>query len=579
MQIILFVIIALAAVAIGVLSYLLHKANMKAAVLQSDLTKLQNGIAVLSNEIDRIEREVSRGNLDIHANTFASQEQTCKETFAIFAKVNKLMDVMSSYLHNMPCSLVIFDSQSRFSLINKVAQSQGFNPKVLIGKTLHEALPPNEASEIASHLEHVKRSGETRSYKLVMDSSTGEDLIEEHIISAARNTSGQVFAILEVTFDVSELSKSQAKFEKISAYQDVEVNDITKCLNDGLGKGFLQFAYEPKPHDANTASTAGMYKQIGETLGGAVAFTKGYVDEISQFLRQCAAGDFNVETRHNYIGDFGTIKYSMEELVNSVSSLISEIQAASGEIESGAAAYVDSTNMLMSSFSNQTDTIDGMRNAILQLSEKTEKSVQESKQADKFASEVQEVVQTGSQHMVVMSTAIGEISTSAKKIMGIVKVIQDIAFQTNLLALNAAVEAARAGEHGKGFSVVAEEVRNLATRSANAVKETSALLDESINKVNTGVAITNQMVDALQNIGNITTDTANVIAGIAQVSQEQAEAISQINRGMEIIFSQTLENNNIMQTNTATTQKLYAQVEQLSAMVAKFKVRQQSKRY
>jgi len=576
MHIILFVIIAIAAIIIGVLCFLLYKANLKSTVLTRKLAKIHNDITILTNEIDLVERGISKGNFNTYANTSLLQEETYKN---ILPKVNKLVDIMLSYLHNVPCSLVVFDSQSRFSLINKVAQSQGFNPKSLIGKTLYEALPPDEAREVINHLEHVNRTGETRNYQLTMASSTGEDLVEEHIISAARDSNGQVFATLEITVDVSELTKSKKKYEKISEYQDIEVSGITKYLNEGLGKGFLQFSYEPKPHDPDTASTAIMYKQIGETLGGAVAFTKGYVDEISQFLRQCADGDFNVETRHNYIGDFGAIKYSMEELVNSVSSLISEIQLASGEIESGAAYYVDSTNMLMSSFSNQANTIDEMRKAIMQLSEKTEKSVQESKQADKFASEVQDVVQTGSQHMVVMSTAIGEISSSARKIMGIVKVIQDIAFQTNLLALNAAVEAARAGEHGKGFSVVAEEVRNLANRSANAVKETSALLDESIDKVNTGVTITNQMVDALQNIGNITNDTANIIAGIAQVSQEQAEAINQINRGMETIFNQTMENNNVMQTNTATTQKLYAQVEQLSTMVAKFKVRRTHKTY
>ena len=110
----------------------------------------------------------------------------------------------------------------------------------------------------------------------------------------------------------------------------------------------------------------------------------------------------------------------------------------------------------------------------------TRTNAENSKQANALSSQAWQAAQGGDRTMEQLNRAMNAINDSAGQISKIIKVIEEIAFQTNLLALNAAVEAARAGEHGKGFAVVADDVRNLAQRAAEAVRETTALIEGSV---------------------------------------------------------------------------------------------------
>ena len=151
-----------------------------------------------------------------------------------------------------------------------------------------------------------------------------------------------------------------------------------------------------------------------------------------------------------------------------------------------------------------------------------------------------------------------EINASSDKIAKIIKVIDEIAFQTNLLALNAAVEAARAGEAGMGFAVVAEEVRSLAQRCAQAAKDTESLIEESIQKSHDGRTKLEQVTSAVASVTESATKVRVLVDELDLASQEQAE-------GMQQVTSAIVTMEQVTQKTAASAEETASAGEQLSA--------------
>jgi methyl-accepting chemotaxis protein len=165
-----------------------------------------------------------------------------------------------------------------------------------------------------------------------------------------------------------------------------------------------------------------------------------------------------------------------------------------------------------------------------------------------------------------------EISSSSQQIAQITSVIDGIAFQTNILALNAAVEAARAGEQGRGFAVVAGEVRTLASRSAQAAKEIKTLIENSVNRVNSGTSLVAEAGNTMQEIVNAVTRVTDIMGEIASASDEQSKGIEQVSLAVSQMDSVTQQNASLVQESAAASAALEEQAEQLRQAVAVFRV-------
>lgn len=252
-----------------------------------------------------------------------------------------------------------------------------------------------------------------------------------------------------------------------------------------------------------------------------------------------------------------TLGHALKKLVEDNFNALSNISDAGSQVTISSSQVASASQALAQGSTEQASAIQEITSSIDEIADKTKRNAEEANHAAGLVAKAINDVKKGNKQMQDMMTAMQEINKSSESISKIIKVIDDIAFQTNILALNAAVEAARAGEAGKGFAVVAEEVRSLAAKSASAAAETAELIEDSIERINTGSTIADTTAQAMEAIANVVTESEVIINGIAESSNYQATAVAQIEQAISQVSQ-------VVQTNSATSEECAAASEELS---------------
>jgi methyl-accepting chemotaxis protein len=255
----------------------------------------------------------------------------------------------------------------------------------------------------------------------------------------------------------------------------------------------------------------------------------------------------------------------LAKLVGSVRQITESVSAASSEIARGNQNLSERTEEQASSLEQTAASLEELTMTVRQ-------NVDSARQATQLASAASGAAGKGGQVVGRVVETMDGITGSSKKISEITAVIDSIAFQTNLLALNAAVEAARAGEQGRGFAVVASEVRNLAQRSAAAAKEIKALIEESVQRVESGSQLVGEAGAAMREIVGAVKQVTEIIGTIAVASQEQSGGIDQVNQAMSQIDGVTQQNAALVEEAAAAAASLQDQATQLISAVVAFKI-------
>jgi len=327
---------------------------------------------------------------------------------------------------------------------------------------------------------------------------------------------------------------------------------------------------------ADAAKHQGKYRKVIEGVNATLDAILQPIGEASACLQEMARGNLDVEVKGNYKGDHAIIKESLNGTLDALNDILGQADIAVEQVATGARQVSDSSQSLSQAATESASSLEEISASMHEITAQVRMNAENATQANQLATQAKLSAEKGNLEMGAMVKAMNDINESASNISKIIKAIDEIAFQTNLLALNAAVEAARAGAHGKGFTVVAEEVRNLAQRSAAAAKETAELIEGSIKKTEAGARIAEDTSNALKEIVTGATKVTDLISEIASASKEQAEAIGQINTGLSQVDQVTQQVTANSEESASASEELSSQSLQLKQMLDKFRLKKQS---
>ncbi|MCL2386615.1 MAG: methyl-accepting chemotaxis protein [Defluviitaleaceae bacterium] len=322
-----------------------------------------------------------------------------------------------------------------------------------------------------------------------------------------------------------------------------------------------------------TGDYKGQFDTVIKACNRTNEITLSYIKEIAKVLGEVAQGDLTASVKRDYIGSYAPIKTALNTILNSLNTTMNDIQSATGQVVEGAGQISQNAIQLAEGAINQNAEIQGLIAAMETIDKRAKESAASATAANQRAESSTAAAKQGEEVIQSMHTSMDKVKESSNDISKLNKVISDIAFQTTLLALNASIEAARAGEQGKGFSVVAEEVKNLAGRSRKSTDSSTEIILANQQSADNVWLAAKDVSEAFASIADNISQMSEIIATIVEKSEQQADSISIVHAGIGEISKVVQDNSVAAQDSADASRELNAQAEMLKQLVSFFKLK------
>lgn len=351
----------------------------------------------------------------------------------------------------------------------------------------------------------------------------------------------------------------------------------SKYLSDVIGNPIIKMSKIAKricDGDLDVEIQCESNDEIGElaqSFSKMVIAIKSYISEISSILGDISNGNLNCSIEEEYKGNFIEIRKSLENIIISINNIFENIGQATIDVKANSEKAAEMAELLSDGSRNEKDAVRELCISIDQINKQVNKNADNAVNTSTITNTLAANIENSNIMMDKVIEAMENIENSSKSIITIMNTINDIAERTNLLALNAAIEAARAGDLGSGFAVVANEVKGLASQSADAARETNNIIKESIKAVNNGKLLVydtaNTLNESLKNVSK----TRELSEYIEDSSKEQYESIAIVNERINKITETINRTVEVAENSAISSEELKSQSSKLEMMINKFK--------
>ncbi|MCP1242533.1 HAMP domain-containing protein [Acetobacter lambici] len=295
-------------------------------------------------------------------------------------------------------------------------------------------------------------------------------------------------------------------------------------------------------------------------------------DSLADGLQKMAGGDLSVQIRTRFAPDLEPLRENFNQSIEQLAGAFMGVSGSAHSIGNSTQELATAADNLSRRTEQQAATLEETSVALTQITQRVQKTTEETQHAHKVVNTSRKDVDHAGVVVGQAIDAMSRIDESSKAISTIIGLINDVAFQTNILALNASVEAARAGDSGRGFAVVASEVRQLAHRSAEAVKEISSLINGSTEQVKAGVLSVKETGTVLHRIVGQVGEISELVSNIATAAQDQATSIMQLNVAITSMEQTTQQNAAVAEQSAAASHNLAIMSGELQKLVGRFEL-------